>query len=176
MSPLEILLEILKLTIPGLVVFATVYVLMKHLTQQLMVNRQADQKQESRKVTVPLRLQAYERLSLFCERISIPALTLRLRTETNNVTAFKWLLLQAIQQEFEHNITQQIYVSETLWKIVLLARDSVMQIIDQIASDMPKDATVDQYVHQLYNYLEQQEKDPIQTALAAIKREAAVTL
>lgn len=176
MTPLEILLEILKLTIPGLVVFATVYVLMKHLTEQLVVSRQSDQKLETRKVTIPLRLQAYERLSLYCERISIPALTIRLRTETKSVTAFKWLLLQAIQQEFEHNITQQIYVSETLWKIIVMARDSVMQIIDHVATDLPQDASIDQYVEQLYAYLEKQDKDPLQTALAAIKREASVTL
>lgn len=74
MSPLEILLEIVKLTIPGLVVFATVYVLMNQLTEQLLGNRRADQKIESQKITLNLRLQAYERLSLYCERISVPNL------------------------------------------------------------------------------------------------------
>ncbi|MBP6185054.1 MAG: hypothetical protein KA479_08920 [Saprospiraceae bacterium] len=176
MSPLEILLEIVKLTIPGLVVFATVYVLMNQLTEQLLGNRRADQKIESQKITLNLRLQAYERLSLYCERISVPNLIMRLRTDSMTVASLKWAMFQAIQQEFEYNITQQIYISESLWKILQLSKDNVMSIIDRVAADLPTGATADDFVHALFTSMDQQEYNPLQTALSAIKKEAALSL
>lgn len=176
MTALEVLLEIMKLSIPGLVVFATVYYLMKELTQQWMLTKQVEQVGENKRITVPLRLQAYERLSLYCERISIPSLLLRLRSENKSVQPLKWALLQAIQQEFEHNITQQIYVSETLWRILMMAKDTEMEIIDQVAESLPKEATVDDYIKALFDFIEKQEKDPIRTALTAIKKEASTIL
>jgi len=176
MSPLEILLEIVKLTLPGLVVFATVYTVLKQMTTQTQINRRAEQTAETRKVTVNLRLQAYERLSLYCERISIPNLLLRLRTENTSVHSLKWAMMQAIRQEFEHNITQQIYVSEQLWQILKLARDTTTEIIDQVASSLGPDADANAFVEALFDYLSRQEKDPLTTALVAIKREAALAL
>lgn len=176
MSPLEILLEIIKLTVPGIVVFATVYVLMKHLTEQLLGNRRVDQKIESQKITLNLKLQAYERLSLFCERISIPNLMIRLHTDSMTPSSLKWAMFQAIQQEFEHNITQQIYVSESLWKILVLAKDNTMSLIDRVASDLPKTASADDFINALFTYIDQQTSNPLQTALSAIKKEAALSL
>ncbi|MCO6485369.1 MAG: hypothetical protein J5I41_06275 [Saprospiraceae bacterium] len=174
MTPLEILLDIVKLTLPGLVVFATVYVLMKQQTQQLLMTRRSEQQAESRKITIHLRLQAYERLSLYCERISIPNLLLRLRTEHMTVSSLKWGMMQAIQQEFEHNITQQIYVSDALWQVLKLARDTTMEVIDQVAARLPQEATSEDYVRELFGFLGEQEKDPLKTALLAIKKEAAL--
>lgn len=176
MSPLEILLEIVKLTLPGLVVFATVYTVMRQMTEQTRLNRRAEQAAETRKITVNLRLQAYERLSLYCERISIPNLLLRLRTENTTVLSLKWAMMQAIRQEFEHNITQQIYVSEQLWQILKLARDTTSEVIDQVAAAQDPDADVQRFIEGLFEFLEKQEKDPLATALVAIKREAALTL
>lgn len=176
MTPLEILLEIIKLTLPSLVVFITVYVVVKQMTEQLLVTKHADQKVERMKATISLRLQAYERLSLYCERIRIPNLLLRLQTQHMTVASLKWAMLQAIQQEFEHNITQQIYVSESLWQILKLARDHTMEVVDQVASQMPAEAAPDAYVQALFAFLEKQEKDSLLTALSAIKKEAALQL
>ncbi|HMW75898.1 MAG TPA: hypothetical protein PKD40_09585, partial [Saprospiraceae bacterium] len=69
-------------------------------------------KQNANAVTLPLKLQAYERLSLFCERISIPSLILRLNQPGMNTQALRYAMLISIQKEFEHNITQQMYISE----------------------------------------------------------------
>lgn len=174
MTALEVILEILKLTIPGLIVFITVYVLLKQLTAQLLVNRQMDQRIDAQKISIPHRLQAYERLSLYCERISIPNLILRLRHESMTVNSLKWAMMQAIQQEYEHNVTQQVYVSESLWTILRMAREHMMTILDATAHTLDKTATADQYIQALFEYLEKQEIDPLITALSAIKKEAAL--
>jgi len=176
MGPLEIILEIVKLTLPGLVVFATVYVLLKNLGQQMLAAKGSEQQAEARKVTIQLRLQAYERLSLYCERISIPNLIIRLRADNMTPASLKWAMLMAIQQEFEHNITQQIYVSEALWKILQLAREQVMATIDQVATGMDRSATTEDFIAALFQRLSDQEADPLKTALSAIKKEASVVL
>ncbi len=176
MTALEVLLEILKLTIPGLIVFVTVYVLLKQLTAQLLVNRQVDQRIDAQKISIPLRFQAYERLSLYCERISIPNLVLRLRHEGMTMNSLKWGMMQAIQQEYEHNVTQQVYVSEALWKILRLAREHMMTILDATAESLDKTATPEEYIQALFEYLDRQESDPLLVALSAIKKEAALRL
>ena len=85
MNPiLELLLEILKITAPALVVFFTVYYLMKEYLAKQYSIRLLDLKENQQKSTLPLRLQAYERLSMFCERINLPSLILRLREEEND--------------------------------------------------------------------------------------------
>ena len=108
---LEVMLEIIKITIPALVVFFTVYTLLKQFMEGQYKTQMLQFKQNQHKTTIPLRLQAYERLSLFCERISIPNLVLRLRNENMTAAELRMALMLGIQHEFEHNITQQVYVS-----------------------------------------------------------------
>ena len=90
------------------------------------------------------------------------------------VNSLKWAMMQAIQQEYEHNVTQQVYVSESLWTILRMAREHMMTILDATAHTMDKTATADQYIQALFEYLEKQEIDPLITALSAIKKEAAL--
>ena len=78
---LSVILELVKITVPALIVFLTVYYLMKHFLENQYQVKMLECKQNQQNTTIPLRLQAYERLSLFCERISIPSLVLRVRGE-----------------------------------------------------------------------------------------------
>ena len=92
------------------------------------------------------------------------------------VKSLKWGMMQAIQQEYEHNVTQQVYVSEALWKILRLARENMMTMIDATAESLPADATADDFIQALFRYLDEQEADPLLTALSAIKKEAALRM
>ena len=91
-----------------------IYTLTKKYFDQQSNARAAEIQQQRLQATLPLRLQAYERLLLLCERISIPNLVGRLRTEGSSSSDLRMAMLMAIKQEFEHNVTQQIYVSESL--------------------------------------------------------------
>jgi len=73
-----------------------------------------------------LRLQAYERLILLCERLRLDSLMLRLNTSEMDANQLKNALIISIQKEFEHNLTQQIYVSGQLWDMLILLRDNLM--------------------------------------------------
>lgn len=90
--------------------------------------------------SVPMQLQAYERLILLAERISLPSLINRLNQPGLSVKEMQSVLIQNIRQEFDYNITQQIYVSNEAWEAVRNLKDQNLLIINQVASFMPPEA------------------------------------
>lgn len=91
--------------------------------------------------TRPLQLQAYERLVMLTERISIPNLVSRANQPGLDSRSMQRLLNDSIKQEYEYNTTQQIYVSPVAWKAVTNLKDQNMYIINQIGSGMPAEAS-----------------------------------
>jgi hypothetical protein len=90
--------------------------------------------------TKPLKLQAYERLVILCERISLPNLISRLNQPDLSAREMQYMLLENIKQEFEYNSSQQIYVSQTAWEAVRNLRDQSLLIINSIGKTLPHDA------------------------------------
>lgn len=87
-----------------------------------------------------LQLQAYERLVLLADRISLPNLINRLGQSDKTLKEMQLILIQNIRQEFEHNITQQIYVSPAAWDAVRNLKDQNLLIINQVASYLPPES------------------------------------
>ncbi len=165
-------MDILKIVLPALIVFATAYYLLKQLMDNQWRMQSLKQQQERREVTLPLRLQAYERLSLFCERVALPNLLLRMKTQGLTASQYKVALLMAIQQEFEHNVTQQVYVSDQLWKIIQLSRDDLSRFIDLVSEKVERTDSAAIFAEQLMAYTTQRDNDPLQSAQTAIRKEA----
>jgi hypothetical protein len=88
-----------------------------------------------------LQLQAYERLILLTERIALPNLISRTNQPGLSVPEMQMMLVQSIKQEFEYNISQQIYVSSESWDAVRNLKDQNIHIINQVASFMPAEAS-----------------------------------
>ncbi|MEN0005522.1 MAG: hypothetical protein AAF798_15335 [Bacteroidota bacterium] len=173
---LSTILEILKLTIPGLIVFLTVYYSLRQFLNNQYQLRLLELKQGQQSTSTPLKFQAYERLSLFCERISIPNLLLRVRQDSMNATQLRIALLFAIQQEFEHNITQQVYVTDQLWQIIKIARDDAVNMVAIAAEQVDGKAPSTDLSTALMQIIAQREVVGIDTALQAIKKEASLML
>ncbi len=114
-------------------------------------------------------LNAYERLSLLCERIQPDKLAQRLQSPQLSAAALSRSMIIAIHQEFDHNITQQIYVSDELWNIITIAKDEAMYDIIQMTSTLPPD-TLSQDLTQLLMQYKDQSK--LNLALQAIRKEA----
>ena len=91
--------------------------------------------------TKPLRLQAFERLVILCERISLPNLISRVNQPQLSARDMQYMLVENIKQEFEYNASQQIYVSQPAWDAVRNLRDQTLLIINSIARALPADAT-----------------------------------
>ncbi|WP_459209837.1 DUF7935 family protein [Aquimarina rhabdastrellae] len=90
---------------------------------------------ETQKQTIPLRLQAYERMALFLERINPGKLLLRISPVGTDKNSYESLLTNTIEQEFEHNLTQQIYISDECWNAIRLAKNTTIAIIRKAAKD-----------------------------------------
>jgi hypothetical protein len=160
-------LEIFKLTIPGLIVFATAYFILKQYLNSQVTLKQLELKRDQQNTTTPLRLQAYERLSLFCERVNLPSLMLRVRQDGMSAGQFKALLMLNIQQEYEYNITQQVYVSDQLWEIVKIARDDSVSTISLASEMVNNQADNQELVQAILSILEKRGVTSIDMALQA---------
>ena len=126
------------------------------------------------KVTDSLRLQACERLTLMLERISAANLLLRMpAAEGTTAREYTAALLLAIRQEYEYNVTQQIYVSDALWSVLLQARDNVSQLIVRAAEGAD---SAEQVVSRLRLMSSRQPTDAVAVAQGAVRKEAARVL
>ncbi|GIJ94201.1 hypothetical protein ACI75Y_11460 [Capnocytophaga stomatis] len=90
---------------------------------------------ENQKLSLPLRLQAYERMALFLERISPQQLLLRIPSRNLPKKEYEALLVNSIDEEFEHNLSQQIYMSEDLWNVIRTAKMATIQVIRKATYD-----------------------------------------
>lgn len=127
--------------------------------------------QETKNKTIPLRLQAYERLTLFLERIDPNRLLTRVKPISKDLDAYENLLINNIEQEFDHNISQQIYVSQECWNLINAAKNATIHIIRQGVMH-EKDSSPDnlrQYL--LSSFME--DVTPSQKALAYIRKEVS---
>lgn len=94
-------------------------------------------KSVSYKHIVPLKIQAYERLVLYIERIQFPVLVKRVFHPGISRNDFQFSLLQNVQDEFEHNLAQRLYVSESTWQLIVMAKEEVLQNVNAVFNDNP---------------------------------------
>ncbi|TVQ47271.1 MAG: hypothetical protein EA362_06630 [Saprospirales bacterium] len=171
-----ILLEIVKILIPAIIVFVTAYTILKTYLGKQYQMKLLETKESVRKTTIPLKLQAYERLSLLCERISPPNLILRLKTPGMKSEDLHMAILIAVQQEFDHNISQQVYVSDNLWSIIKYARQHVINSVSVVISDLEQGAPASVFADRLIDFYDESIENPLDTAQKAIRREASLLL
>lgn len=115
--------------LPALVVGVIAYYFFKLHIENEEKRRKFLLYQKTVNETLPLRLQAYERMTLFLERIDPNKLLIRVKPNTNSLLDYEILLINAIEQEFEHNLTQQIYLSKEAWSFILAAKNTTIQVI-----------------------------------------------
>lgn len=94
-------------------------------------------KSVSYKLIVPLKIQAYERLVLYVERIQFPVLVKRVFHPGMSRNDFQFSILQNVQDEFEHNLAQRLYVSESTWQLIVMAKEEVLQNVNAVFNDNP---------------------------------------
>lgn len=124
---------------------------------------------EERKITTTLRLQAYERMTIFLERISPANIVFRIKAQNEDKKAYEMSLLHTIETEFEHNLAQQIYISDQCWNVISSAKNTTIQIIRNSANDdtiLNADELRERIIQKVIN-----KQAPSDTALAFIKNE-----
>jgi len=172
----EIILEIIKYTIPGLIVLAASYLILKQYMQGQYQLKALELQAKYSKDAIPLKLQAYERLLLLCDRIHMPNLILRLKTKDMNAVELKNSMIISIQKEYEHNMAQQLYTSQNLWDILTLSKNDLISMVNKIGDAYDKTVDADTLAHALLSEYGSLQKSPLNYAIAAIKEEAKIIL
>ncbi len=172
---MEAFLEIIKYTLPSVVVFLTVYYMLGQYFMHERAKYAQMQQKEMFQHSLPLKLQAYERLALFLERIRIPNLMLRFPSADATPESLCKMLMLGVQQEYEHNMVQQIYVSEKLWEITIHVKNEVLHHLDQ-ASQECKDADAETLRQLLLSRVHADCSKSIDLALDAVRKEIKLIL
>ena len=139
-----VIFEILKYTLPSVVVFFTAYYLLKQQNTKEIAVLNIEEEKESRKknqeILLPIRLQAHERLIMFLERIHPNQLVIRLSVPSLSAFQLQTILIKSIRDEFEHNLSQQLYVSDMSWKKVVSAKEECIKQINFAATKLDSNA------------------------------------
>lgn len=123
------IIELAFYTLPALITGAVAYYSFQNFTESDEKRRRLNLLKENQKQALPLKLQAYERLALLLERINPSKLLIRVAPLNDDKVQYQHLLIQHIEQEYEHNLTQQIYVSDECWLMISTAKNTIIQNI-----------------------------------------------
>lgn len=165
------IIEIIAYTIPSVITGGVAYFLFNsHFKDQQNTRRWLLQK-DNQKTALPLRLQAYERMTLLMERINPSQLMVRINPVSNDKNDYANYVIAHIEQEFEHNIAQQIYLSDKCWTVILTAKNAIVQMIRSVTKN-EKITNADELRTAIISEL-LEKTSPTNTALAFIKNEVA---
>lgn len=154
--------------LPSVVTGAIAYYFFKMHTNNEEGRRRYLLHKDTQTSTLPIRLQAYERMALFLERISIPSLVVRVAPKSADKDAYEKLLLKNIENEFDHNLSQQIYLSDDCWNIIKAAKSATVQMIRKAA--MSETDSADKLREDVLTET-MDKQNPSATALAYVKKE-----
>jgi hypothetical protein len=129
------LIEVLLYAVPSLITGGVAYYLFDSYFKDQQNTRRWLLQKENQKQALPLRLQAYERLALLLERINPAKLLVRVAPTNDDKVDYQNLLIHHIEQEYEHNLTQQVYVTDELWTMLLTAKNTIIQNIRKTTAD-----------------------------------------
>ena len=168
---MEVLFEILKYSLPSGLMLLLAYLMLSSFFENEENRRNYFLKRETRKTALPTRMQAYERLTLFLERIHPDRLLLRLNSQGLKVRDYQSLLSKQIRSEYEHNLSQQIYVSEDAWRLVVNAQSNTIGHINAWAQDLDPEAPAVELRKHILNKSMELESDPIHYAIRVLRSE-----
>jgi len=168
---MEALLDIIKITVPALMVFLTAFFVLRGMVRNDQDKRRQELILQNSRTVTPIRLQAYERIVLFLERISLESLLVRTNSPGMSASQLHSALLNSIRSEFEHNLSQQIYMTQQAWEVVKNARSNTIRIINTEFEKSPEQSTGLEFSRKLLERVMELEKEPTRAAIEFIKAE-----
>jgi hypothetical protein len=165
------IIDLFLYVVPSIITGVIAYYFFREHTKNEDGRRRFLLKKDLQVNAMPLRLQAYERMALFLERISPAKLLIRVTPNSSIKEDYESLLIQSIEQEFEHNLSQQIYISDKCWSIVTTAKNATIQLIRK-ASMLEKTNTANKLREVVLTEM-MERPSPSDAALSFIKDEVS---
>ncbi|WP_149303013.1 DUF7935 family protein [Pareuzebyella sediminis] len=164
----EAILQMFGFLLPAVVTGVVAFYFFKLHTKNEDGRRRFLLHKEAQKNALPIRLQAYERMALFLERIAIPSLVVRVAPKTADKNAYEALLIKSIENEFDHNLSQQIYMTDECWNVIKAAKSATIQMIRKAA--MSETDSADKLREDILTET-MDKQSPSSTALSFVKKE-----
>lgn len=134
-------IELLKILIPAALVVYAAYLLVRTFIVRDLELKRMEIRNKSIETVLPLRLQAYERMTLFLERIHPHNLLVRVNPGSIPARDFQQLLLSEIRNEYNHNVSQQVFMSAQVWQLIRNAKEDLVLTINESAAELNDEAT-----------------------------------
>lgn len=178
-------IELLKVLLPATVILAVVYIMMREFTKQntkqlnylrddqdlQKIKMKSLERSANNKISIPLKFQAYERMVLFLERINPSNLITRVLTQKMRVSTLHSSLLSTIREEYEHNMSQQIYIGDESWDLVKTAKEEVVRLINATAASHKSDDDASKFAQEIISGGFTIQNNPIDKALHGLKKD-----
>ena len=162
---------VLVAIMPSIVVFLTSFYLFRQFTTARTSERLAELRKEDHKHVLPLRLQAYERLTLFLERIAPGSLVMRIHKSSMSTRMLHSELIATIREEYEHNVTQQIYVSDRAWGKLKQSKEETVRLINLSYEQVGDAASGSDLSRRIFENTARLTHTPSQEGVLALKEE-----
>lgn len=168
---LEVFIEILRFFVPAFVVFLVTYFTLKKMLDEDFKRKELELKNKRSTDIIPMKLQAYERLTILLERIRLDNLVLRLADPDLSAADFNLRLTAAIAEEFNHNVSQQIYISDQAWIMVKAAKEDSLIVIGQCYKEMSEFETSTDLGKAILTDVIDRKNDLVARAIQFLKKE-----
>lgn len=172
---MEALIEFGKILIPAVLVLYAVYLTVRSFIIKEIELKKLEIRTRSIETILPARLQAYERMTLFLERIAPQNLLIRLNNPGFTARDFQRVLLDEIRSEYNHNVSQQVYMSEEVWNQVRNAKEDLVMVINDAASTIAAEATSIELSKKIFELIMAKQVDLIGLALSELRKEIQQT-
>ena len=171
MDSLEFFIEALHFTLPAAVVFLVTYFTLKKMMDEDFKRKELKSREKKAQTLTPMKLQAYERLTILLERIRLDGIVVRLVKPSYTATEFKHILASAITEEFNHNVSQQVYISDQAWTMVKAAKEDALITIENCYKDMSESSKGTDLGKAILGDVIQRNTDVAATAIRFLKKE-----
>jgi hypothetical protein len=168
---MDALIEFGKILIPASVVLYAAFLVVRSFIQKDIDLKKLEIRGRGIETVLPNRLHAYERMTLFLERMSPQNLLVRLNTGSIPAKEFQQLLLAEVRNEYNHNVSQQVYISEEVWELIKSAKEDLIVSINDAASAIGEEATSLDLSKKIFEKSMGKTVDPLAHALSELKRE-----
>jgi hypothetical protein len=168
---MDTIFELLKYILPLITVFVFIYFILNNFLEDNLKQRQLEFRMKHQENFSPIRLQAYERLVVYLERITPSNIVMRVHKNGMSARMLQTELLKSIRQEYEHNIAQQIYISNAGWDLIKGAKEEMIKLVNASAAKVGDNADGIELCKVLLEITMNVDKLPTQIAMDYIKKE-----
>ena len=155
----------------GIISVIIAYLLVRNDIQQYFRFKSLETNKESKTALTPLRLQAYERIIIFIDRINPSNLLIRFHQPGIGLAELQAIVLNEIKSEYQHNITQQLYIDRVSWNVVRTLKDDTIGMINNVVKGLPEAATGVDVSKKILQHMSTIEDNPYELAIEHLKKD-----